>query len=97
MKNKKVYICGQVTGLDYFMCVSAFLKRESELLRLGYSPVNPMKLVKHGTPWNEAMRICIPAMLECDNISPLPNTLYSEGGLLEWQLARKLELTILIP
>lgn len=99
--KRKCYIAGKVGNLtddDYYYEVQRkFARRELELRKLGYSPVNPVKLVKRGTDWNTAMRICISEMMLCDYISPLADCEQSPGATIEMELAAKLEFTLVFP
>ncbi|MDD4217472.1 MAG: DUF4406 domain-containing protein [Bacteroidales bacterium] len=96
-----VYVAGVVGDLTddtyYYEVLRKFAKRERQLRKLGYSVINPMTLVKRGTPWHEAMKKCIIAMCKCSFISPLPDVTKSKGAMIEMQLAEHLKITILIP
>lgn len=74
-----------------------FKEREHDLYIMGYIPFNPMMIVPRGTNWIEAMNICIPAMCECDYISPLPDTWYSQGAMIEFELSQVLQKKIIMP
>lgn len=93
----KVYIMGKVTGEDPATCRQKFLKREEQLKSMGYDVVNPINLVDISSNWADAMRICITEMMQCDCVSPLSDVLFSKGGLLELNLSRMLEMTIVLP
>ena len=43
MKNHKVYISGQITGLPVAEYVERFSKAEAELMAKGYEVVNPLR------------------------------------------------------
>ena len=88
----KVYIIGKVTGLDYEECCKMFEEREKELKQMGHEVVNPVEIVPEGTPWLDALRICVKQLVDCDAFTSLPNSLYSRGGLLELFVARELKL-----
>jgi hypothetical protein len=93
--KKPVYIIGKVTGMPYKDCVNKFKEREAELNRAGYIAVNPMRLVPKNTPWHEAMRICLAAMIQCYGVNPLDDWKDSRGGMLEMHLAQELKMNIM--
>jgi len=41
----KLYIAGQITGLDEAVAYELFLRAENLLTQLGHEPLNPMKIV----------------------------------------------------
>jgi hypothetical protein len=81
----------------YILCCLKFEKRAEELRKMGYVAVSPMQIVARGTEWVQAMKICIPAMLDCEGVSPLPDTWNSTGGLIEFNLSQQLRMPIIIP
>lgn len=99
--RKKVYIAGKVGDLTddayYYEVLRKFAQRERELRKLGYSPVNPMTLVKRGTDWAEAMKVCVRALTFCDYISPLPDVQDSPGATIEINLAYSFRMTLVYP
>lgn len=67
----KIYIAGKVSGLDYQEAVANFAKTEKQLIDAGIAPeniVNPTRRVPEGTPWKEAMDICIELLQGCTAI-----------------------------
>ena len=93
MKKPLIYIIGKVGDLsddEYYnsVCIK-FANRKRELEALGYKVINPMELVERGSSWEYAMRICIPAMLQCKFISTLPDYTESRGGMIEYDMACK--------
>src|SRR4030042_6627152 len=94
---KAVYIIGAVSGIDYYACFYKFEQREKELLAMGYRVVNPIRIVPRNSDWVTAMKICIPAMIECNAVSPLPCTWSSRGAMIEFNLAGELEMPIIMP
>lgn len=93
--KKPVYIIGKVTGMPYKECIKKFKDREAELNRAGYIAINPMRLVPKNTPWHEAMRICLAAMIQCYGVNPLDDWKDSRGGMLEMHLAQELKMNIM--
>ncbi len=66
------------------------------LFLMGYAPVNPMKLPHvHDKTWHSYMKECIKALCDCEVCYMLKNWKESPGAIVEWELARKLGLTIL--
>lgn len=100
MKRQKpwIYIIGKVGDLSddryYEMVRLKFENRKRELEEQGFVVINPTELVQRHTDWNTAMRICLNALLQCDHVSPLPDYKESRGGMIEYNLAVKLEYTI---
>jgi hypothetical protein len=89
----KLYICGQVTGDKNYQ--QKFQNAEMQLREAGYTDiVNPARLVPGGTPWKEAMRICLKALLDCDGIAALPDCKYSRGANIELDLAAHLGMEL---
>lgn len=89
----KIYISGPITGLPYEEARAAFMNAENAI-RSRYSAlveiVNPIRLVPKNTSWNDAMRTCIAAMMDCNYIHTLPGFEQSEGARLEYTIALKL-------
>lgn len=88
----KVYIVGAVTGIDPEAVRAKFKAAEERLKGMGFVPVNPINHVEEGTPWVDAMKICIPLLLSCDAVFKLPDYQYSKGSWLELIIARNLEM-----
>jgi hypothetical protein len=99
--KERVYIMGKVGDLsddDYYNFVyQKFAVRERALIKMGFEVINPMHIVPRSAGWNDAMKICIPEMLACDKISPLPDTWYSAGAMIEFELSQKLKMPIVLP
>jgi hypothetical protein len=88
----KIYICGKITGdRDY---KKKFYEAEERLYELGYYPVNPAAFVPANTSWEEAMKLAIRAMLQCDGVSLLPDWKQSKGAKIEARLARELGMDV---
>lgn len=89
---KKIYICGQVTGLPRDEAFKLFADRERLIRKAGYIPVNPMRIIRMGTEWRQAMKICIHHLMDCDGITILHNWRESRGARMEVQVAELFEL-----
>ena len=91
----KFYIAGRVSGITRVDALINFKRGERTLLANGMDFVNPLRLVKENTTPLEAMRILIPAMLDCDGILLLNDWKFSEGARIEEMLARYAGLRII--
>lgn len=94
--TKKIYISGQITGLDYKVAKELFSKAEYELKSMGFIPVNPMTIKHdHDETWLSYMKQDIKALMDCDGIYLLSNWMFSKGATIERDLAYKLGLLVL--
>jgi len=91
----KFYIAGRVSGIPRIDAQNNFFRGENMLLANGIQYVNPMRLVKADATPLEAMRVLIPAMLECDGVLLLNDWKFSEGARIEEMLARYAGLRII--
>jgi len=96
----KLYIAGQITGLEYDAAFAKFAAAEDLLRELGHEPVNPMRengLDSDGKeyPWAEYMKRDIPHLLRCDGIYLLPCWADSKGATFEKLIAETLEMEII--
>lgn len=95
--NRKIYISGPISGLPYEQAQAAFTEAENAI-RSKYGAlvdvVNPIRLAPRTTTWNNAMRACLSAMMECDTIAMLPGWENSEGARLEHTIAMKLGFAV---
>jgi hypothetical protein len=92
---KRVYICGPVSGLPYDVAKYNFDKAEASIKAMGAVPINPTNIVPAETTWNNAMRLCIKAMMDADMILLLDGWSASQGACLEVQLAQMLGIKVL--
>lgn len=95
---KKIYIAGKITGEDRLECAAKFSKAQQKIQTLGFQAVNPLEVV--GTweiEWKEAMKKCLPALIDCDAILVLDGYGRSKGVTIELDLAYQLKLEVLIP
>jgi len=92
----KVYICGKITNLPGYMARHYFAKVEKMLKDLGYEPINPMNLPhNHSKSWEDYMKECIAALVQCDAIYLMGNWYDSKGAILEYDIAKQLGLEVL--
>lgn len=91
----RIYIAGRVTGLPYEEVKGKFARAEMLVTASNHKPVNPLKHVNCKANAKEAMKICLPLLLECDAILLLNCFMFSEGAQIEAQLARYAGLHII--
>ena len=96
---KKVYISGQITGLEESEYKKLFNTTEDVLLSFGYDPVNPIALdeaeaTKDWT-WHDYMKRDIKLLCGCDYIYLLPNWKNSKGAKFEYMIADMLQIPCL--
>jgi hypothetical protein len=89
----KIYIAGKVTGELIHECTMKFGAAQKEVEALGHEAINPLAVVNnwHAT-WQEAMKLCIKAMMDADAIYFLPCTKESKGAMIEMELAAALKI-----
>ncbi|WP_291122748.1 DUF4406 domain-containing protein [Flavobacterium sp. UBA6046] len=96
MSKKKIYIAGKVTGLPQQEVIDKFAKAKQEIEEMGFEVVNPIEVVNDfDTPWNEAMKMCIMALLDCNAMVLLPCWIDSKGAQLEKDIACAFGLELL--
>lgn len=83
MQAKKIYIAGKITGEDYQKAFNKFKATEEMLTGLDFQPINPMMIVPKGTPWQDAMDILKPHLINSDIVLFLPDWKQSEGATQE--------------
>ena len=92
---KKIYIAGKVTGEDLEKTARKFKEAELKLTAMCFEAVNPIEVVNNSdTPWSDAMKTCIKAMLDCDGVVILPDWKLSQGARIERQIAYDLDIPI---
>ena len=92
----KVYVCGQVTGLDTLFVKAKFEAASRTVWHHGFEPVNPVELVGNvDAPWREAMGICLQALLNCEGIFVQEDWRSSKGAQVEIMLAHAMDLVFL--
>jgi hypothetical protein len=93
----KIYISGQITGLDYADAYQRFEQAEKQLKDENWDEiVNPMKLNhEHDKTWENYMLVDIKALFECDAIYMLNNWCNSKGARIERSIAIEMGLEII--
>lgn len=92
--KKKIYIAGKVTGLSRIEASQKFGKIEKQLTEEGYEVVNPLSLVDFHDTWENAMRICIKALMDCDEAYFMPCYQESRGARIECNLVMSLNIPL---
>lgn len=90
----KVYISGQITGLDIEEAKEMFSKRAELIASRGDEPINPFDIIEYDPDltWNDYMAADIKALFDCDAITLLPNWGQSKGAMIEVEIAKCLGL-----
>jgi hypothetical protein len=86
--TKKIYLAGKVTGLSRIEASQKFGAMEKQLREEGYEVINPLNLVDFHDTWKNAMRICINALLDCDEAYFMDCWRQSKGAIIERSLAK---------
>lgn len=99
--DKKMYISGKITGTPRHEAMVKFEKAEKIAAEMGYTPVNPLKIVPdyihqmsdHESAWRLAMKVCLSAQMECDATLFLYDYQESRGARIELKVADELRHT----
>lgn len=91
----RIYVAGKVSGEPYDAVVKKFSRACLALIERGYMPVSPVDIVPPGTPWTEAMKLCIRELTWCNGIYLLKDYKQSPGAMLEANIARQLGLSVI--
>lgn len=89
--NKRIYLAGRVTGLNYKRVRKRFMRAEAYLQSIGFEVINPMRIVPEGSSWSDAMRICIHYLSLCNYLALLPGWEQSRGARIEYDIAVGME------
>jgi len=92
--TKKIYIAGKVSGLPRAETTMKFGSYEKKLMEQGHTPVVPLNFCLHKEAWHTAMRKCLKAMLECDEVHLLHDWNDSPGAQMEREIALKLKIPV---
>jgi hypothetical protein len=100
--KKKCYISGKITGLTPKQAESNFKRASVDAIFLGYEPINPYLIVPDGeqpkdekNTWCWHMKADIKAMMDCEAIFMQSNWRESKGAIVEHDLAKELNFTII--
>jgi len=93
----KIYISGQITGLDFDEAQGLFAIAEASLKGLGFDPVNPMEGETADSPltWKEHMIADMAALFDCNGIYMLHGWADSKGARIEHAIATELDIPII--
>jgi len=92
--NKKCYISGAIQKIGIDEASKLFEEAELDILSLGLTPVNPMKLPHmHNKSDHEYMKEDIAELLTCGFIFMLPNYIISFNAITEKRVAESIGLT----
>lgn len=86
VEGKKVYLSGQITEKKNYKGLFAFTE---ELIKLcdALQIFNPASQIPDSLGYEEAMKRCVVALIECDTIVMLPGWHTSKGARLERDVA----------
>lgn len=90
----KVYISGKISGLPWGQVVIKFLRAEIMIRDIGHEPINPLRLNPKDVTWEDAMKVDLKALDECDAILMLTDWSHSKGAIIELDYAFKAFLDI---
>lgn len=94
-KRTKVFISGQVSGLEYYVAYGNFSYADRRLSSMGYQVINPMKLCRENWSWLRCMAKCLWAIIFCHKIYQLDNWKESRGARIEYKWARFLKKEVI--
>jgi len=92
----KIYIAGQVTGLERDKVEKGFKRGETLLRSMNHEPVNPLDYIPPTYSQKDAMKFLVPLMLTCDGVLMLMNWELSEGAKIEFALAYYTGLAVML-
>jgi len=89
----KIYITGKVTGEPIAECTIKFGTAQKQLEALGHQAINPLAVVNDfKATWQDAMKLCIKALMDADAIYLLACSNNSKGAAVEIELAKHLQI-----
>ena len=80
MKRKKAYIAGKISGLAIEEYYGRFGQAESIVEDMGYTVLNPLKIVPHWLDYEDQMSICLTLVDICDVVYMQSNWWNSSGA-----------------
>ena len=87
----KIYISGQISGLNLNEAKATFKAVEGYLMETGCEVINPFNLFKEqDLTWSEFMVVDIKALLDCNAICMIKGWEQSKGARLEKHIAEEL-------
>ncbi|MDR1199928.1 MAG: DUF4406 domain-containing protein [Prevotellaceae bacterium] len=97
-EDKRIYISGAISGLDYGTAKAKFQNAETRLLTQGWIDIaNPMKckIFKRHDEWSWQMGACLMMLLRCEAIYMLRDWSESKGARIEHAVATELGIEII--
>lgn len=87
---KRIYISGQITGLDLKMAEEYFKAAEQVITDMGHIAINPMVILPYSPEltWENYMVADIKAIFTCDAMLMLENWKNSKGAKIEHAIAQ---------
>ncbi|MFD2874064.1 DUF4406 domain-containing protein [Mucilaginibacter ximonensis] len=97
-KSKKhvAYVAGKVTGLEPTECYLKFKAAQAKLEADGWTVLNPCDFIKADEDWQMAMRFALPLLCMADTIYLLPDWMDSEGARIEFEIAQRFGLNVVM-
>jgi len=91
-----IYLAGPMTGIEE-LNYPAFNAEAARLRALGYTVVNPAELDVPGLPYHECLKNSLRAMLQwCETVALLPDWEKSNGARIEVNLARSVQIRVVL-
>lgn len=90
----KIYISGQITGLDYERARELFQAGADAIWASGNDPTNPMQSDTPGLTWGEYMAKDFLLIEQCQGMYMLSNWQESRGARIEHAIAKEMGLKI---
>ena len=93
----KIFISGQITGLELSTAQTVFNRAEAFLIEEGYRAVNPMKVTPYNPlwEWEHYMINGIKELMECEAIYLLTGWHNSKGARIEHNIAKEMGFKII--
>lgn len=93
----KIYLAGPITGIED-LNIHEFREKQIKLQERGYDVLVPHDLFDSidttEYEWEDYMKVCIPAMIECDFVVTLLDWSKSVGTTMEVNIARQLKMPV---
>ena len=96
--NKRIYISGAISGLDYSSVKAKFTNAKIYLLSQAWEDIaSPIecKIFKKEDDWTWQMGACLMMLLRCEAIYMLRDWQHSRGARIEHAIALELEIEII--
>ena len=90
-----VYLAGPVTGIPRKQVERNFNKYRSFYQTRGFGVISPIDQIDENVTWQEAMKIALTLMMQCDFIFMLPGWESSLGACMEKEIADKVGIKLL--